>query len=150
MSEYYICVFMLLYIRPHAAVCVLVLLYMCPHTTLYADTYCYMRPHATIYVYCFTTAFYYCILLYLHFTTAFYHTGRCLGGGERCLPVACCIKALLRLYYLHFTTAFYYRSVPRRRRALLISGLLLQTKLIALSARLLYSASAHLLQVRRC
>ena len=140
---------------------------MCPRTTIYVSSYYpFMRPHTAI---CVLMRLYMCPILLLHFTPAIYYTfilllnlttDRCRGGGERCSSVAC-ICVLMRLYMftillLHFTTAIYYfilayRSVPRRRRALLISGLLLQTKLIALSARLLYSASAHLLlQVRHC
>jgi hypothetical protein len=43
MSSYcHICVLILLYLCPHAAIFVLILLYLCPHTAIYVSSNCYM------------------------------------------------------------------------------------------------------------
>ena len=57
-SSHYKCVLILLYVSAYCYVCVLILLCMRPHTAIYASSYCYvcvlillhMCPHTAIYV----------------------------------------------------------------------------------------------------
>ena len=145
-SYCYICVLILLYMRPHTTIslssyyyiCVRILLYMCQHTTIYVlillqvSSYyyicvlmlLYMRPHTTIYV----PAYYYiCVLLLLYgvltllymwpHTTIYVSSYYCM-----CPHTTICVSSYYYIcvssyYYTISVSSYYYICVQIAARA---------------------------------